>query len=277
MAVWLVTGAGRGLGKEIALAAARAGHDVAAAVRDPEGVGEELHGAGNVMVDEMDVTDPEAVPRGVSRVLERFGTIDVLVNNAGRGLLGAIESTTEEEIRSLYELNVFSLIRVTCAVLPVMRANDRGRVINIGSMGGVAAFAGTGVYASTKFAVEGLSEAMQSELGETSIRVSVVEPGSLRTDFMDTSSMTVAGGQRFPEYDATVDSMVGTHLATNGRQPGDPAKAAAAVLRLAEHPDPPTWLLLGEDAVARAEDKVARVTQSREAWREVSLSIGFPD
>lgn len=277
MAVWLITGAGRGLGKEIALAAARAGHDVAAAVRDPRGVDEELHGTGNVMVTRMDVTDREGVQRGIGEVVERFGTIDVLVNNAGRGLLGAIESTTEEEIGSLYELNVFSLIRVTRAVLPVMRANDHGRIINIGSMGGVAAFAGTGVYASTKFAVEGLSEAMHSELRETGIRVTVVEPGSLRTDFMDTSSMTVAGGQRFPQYDATVDSMVETHLATNGRQPGDPVKAAAAVLQLAEHPDPPTWLLLGQDAVARAEDKVLRVTQSREAWRQVSLSINFPD
>lgn len=225
----------------------------------------------------MDVTDPESVARAVSEILERFGTIDVLVNNAGRGLLGAIESTTEEEIRSLYELNVFSLVRVTRAVLPLMRANDSGRVINIGSMGGVAAFAGTGVYASTKFAVEGLTEAMQSELRETGIRVAVVEPGSLRTDFMDSSSMTVAGGPQFSQYDATVNSMVETHLATNGRQPGDPVAAAAAVVRLAKHPDPPTWLLLGDDAVARAEDKVARVTQARESWREVSLSIRYPD
>jgi NAD(P)-dependent dehydrogenase (short-subunit alcohol dehydrogenase family) len=277
MAVWLVTGAGRGLGKEIALAAARDGHDVAAAVRDPATISEELRGRDDIMVVPMDVTDPGEVQQAVRAVLERFDTIDVLVNNAGRGLLGAIESTTEQEISSLYELNVFSLIRVTRAVLPVMRVNDRGRVINIGSMGGVAAFAGTGVYASTKFAVEGLSEAMHSELRETGIRVTVVEPGSLRTDFMDSSSMTVSQGQRFPQYDATVDSMVETHLATNGRQPGDPAKAAAAVLRLAEHPNPPTWLLLGEDAVTRAEDKIVRLAQAREAWREVSLSIGFSD
>ncbi|MDQ6523944.1 SDR family NAD(P)-dependent oxidoreductase [Nocardioides sp. LHD-245] len=275
MARWFITGASRGLGRAIALAALQAGHEVAATMRDPAAAAPELLASSGAEVIALDVRDADQVRQAVAGATERFGGIDVLVNNAGRGLLGAIESTTAEEVRALYEVNVFGLLTVSRAVLPVMRATGRGHIINIGSMGGIAAFAGTGVYASTKFAVAGLTEAMRDELAHTALRVSVVEPGSFRTDFMDPASMSVASGPRFPEYGPSVDDMTSRHLATNHTQAGDPARAAQAVLRLAESPDPPTHLVLGADAVARAEAKLRSLGAELEAWRETSLGTGY--
>lgn len=277
MTVWMITGAARGFGREIALAAATAGHHVSAGVREPGEVDRCLQDHPNVYVTRLDVTNEHTVRLAVEATSERFGPVDVLVNNAGRGLLGAIESTTAEQLRELYELNVFAVVAMCKALLPRMRERNTGRIINIGSMGGIAAFAGTGVYASTKFAVEGLTEAMRDELRHTGIRVTVVEPGSFRTDFMSRRSMTVAGGPEFSEYDATVNSMITKHLASDGNQPGDPAAAARAIVALAEMPEPPTRLLLGADAVARAEAKLAHVALEMTAWREVSLSTDFTD
>lgn len=277
MSRWFVTGSSRGLGREIALAALRAGHQIVATMRNPRAADAELVDSADAEVVALDVLDPAAVDRAVDLAVDRFGGIDVLVNNAGRGLLGAIESTTDSEVRELYELNVFSLLSMTRAVLPIMRAANHGRIVNIGSMGGIAAFAGTGIYASTKFAVEGLTESLRDELAHTGIRVSVVEPGSFRTDFMDGSSMTVTGGSRFPEYRRSVDDMTSRHLATNHTQPGDPAKAAAAILRLVESPEPPTHLPLGADAVARTEAKLLSFTSDLAAWRATSLSTSHDD
>jgi len=276
MSVWFVTGASRGFGREIALAAHAAGHRVVATMRDPAAADAALTASGRALVVPLDVRDDTQIAAAVTAATDAFSTIDVLVNNAGHGLLGAIESTTAEEVREIYELNVFSLLAVTRAVLPAMREAGRGRIINIGSMGGIAAFAGTGVYASTKFAVEGITEALADELSDTGIRATVVEPGSFRTGFMDATSMRVASGPTFAAYDAAVDSMIDRHLSTNHRQVGDPARAAAAILTIAETPEPPIRVQLGRDAVARTEAKLERVATDLANWRPLSESTGFP-
>jgi NAD(P)-dependent dehydrogenase (short-subunit alcohol dehydrogenase family) len=268
MKTWLITGASRGFGVLIAQAALDAGDRVIATARDPKRIPLAPHP--RLVVAKLDVTD-EAQARSV---VAEAGRVDVLVNNAGFGLLGGVEEASAEEIEKLYRTNVFGLLAVTRAVLPVMRQQRSGHVINLSSIGGYQSAAGWGVYCSTKFAVEGLSEALSDELAPLGIHVTVVEPGYFRTDFLDAASLT-RSERIIPDYAETSGVMRKRAVELNHQQPGDPAKLATAMVTLAKMEQPPLRLALGSDTVKALEEKNAFVARELSAHRALSLSTDF--
>jgi NAD(P)-dependent dehydrogenase (short-subunit alcohol dehydrogenase family) len=272
--VWFITGASRGFGALIAQQALARGDSVVATARDPQTVIAALGEHPNLLALRLDVKLEAQAITVARQALERFGRIDVLVNNAGYGLLGAVEEANGEEIRNLYETNVFGLLNVTRAVLPAMRRQRSGHVINISSVGGYSAYAGWGVYSSTKFAVEGLSEALRMELAPLGVQVTVVEPGFFRTDFLDASSL-VATRTRIDDYAATVGAMREFAAGVNHGQPGDPSKLATALLQLADSDKPPVRLQLGSDTVERVRAKNASVESEMSEWLDLALSTDF--
>lgn len=274
MRTWLITGASRGFGTLIAQQALAAGDAVIATARNPEAIEARLGRHPNLLAVRLDVTREEDAHAAVAAGIKHFGQIDVLVNNAGYGVLGAVEETSASETERLFATNVFGLHNVTRAVLPHMRRQRSGHVINISSLGGYQAYTGWGVYGSTKFAVEGISEAMHQELAPLGIKVTVVEPGFFRTDFLDDQSL-VKTALELPDYAATVGVMRHHAEAANHAQPGNPAKLAEALLALVNAANPPLRLALGSDAVARIEAKNSAVEQELAQWRDLSLSTDF--
>ncbi|RKH39716.1 oxidoreductase [Corallococcus llansteffanensis] len=258
MKTWLITGASRGFGVLIAQAALDAGDRVIATARNPRSIPLAVHP--RLVVAKLDVTDEAEA----QRVVAEAGRIDVLVNNAGFGLLGGVEEASAAEIEKLYRTNVFGLLAVTRAVLPVMRRQRSGHVINLSSIGGYRSSSGWGVYCSTKFAVEGLSEALHDELAPLGIYVTVVEPGYFRTDFLDAASLTRTE-RIIPDYAETSGAMRARAVELNHQQPGDPAKLATAMLELVKLEQPPLRLALGSDTVKALEDKNAFVARELEA------------
>ncbi|MDN7609622.1 oxidoreductase [Burkholderia multivorans] len=272
--VWLITGASRGIGALIAEAALADGNAVVAAGRNVSAIVERLGESAALLPVALDVTDEAQARAAVHAAVERFGRIDVLVNNAGFGLLGAVEESSDKDVRRMYDTNVFGLLNVTRATLPAMRANRSGHVINISSVGGYRAAAGFGVYSSTKFAVEGITEALHAELQPLGIHATVVEPGYFRTDFLDASSLVVAPTV-IDDYDATSGAVRRKAAQLNHNQPGDPTKLAAAMIALVDAPNPPLRLPLGTDTLAAIAAKNAYVAQETEAWRALSASTDF--
>jgi NAD(P)-dependent dehydrogenase (short-subunit alcohol dehydrogenase family) len=269
--IWMITGASRGLGAEIAKTALAAGDKLIATARDAQALAH-LGSPENLIAISMDVTDE--AQSGVSEGVRRFGKIDVLVNNAGFGLLGAVEETTAQEVERIYRTNVFGLLNVTRAVLPIMRRQRSGRIINFSSLGGYRASPGWGVYCSTKFAVEGLTEALYDELAPLGIHATVVEPGFFRTDFMDNRSLGKME-QQISDYADTVGKTRLFAVERNHQQPGDPAKLARAILQLANAAEPPLRLPLGEDALQRIKDKNAFVERETANWRALTESTSY--
>jgi NAD(P)-dependent dehydrogenase (short-subunit alcohol dehydrogenase family) len=274
MHIWFITGASRGFGALIAKEALAAGDAVVATARNPQSVEQSLGTHPQLLSVALDVTQEAQAQSAAAKAIERFGRIDVLLNNAGFGLLGAVEEATQEEISRLYATNVFGLLAVTRAVLPHMRRQRSGHVINISSIGGYAASPGWGIYCSTKFAVEGLTEALAIELRPLGIHATVVEPGFFRTDFLDARSLSVSPNA-IPDYDETVGAMRNFAAHANHAQPGDPAKLAKAMLTLVNTADPPVRMPFGSDTVARIEAKNASVSEELERWRSLSLSTDF--
>lgn len=268
--VWLVTGASRGMGAQIASAVLQAGHRLVATARRKESLASLPHSE-DVLSLSLDVTIEEQARAAAQDAIQRFGQIDVLVNNAGYGLLGAVEETSSQEAKAIYDTNVFGLLNVTRAVLPFMRKQRSGHIINMSSLGGYQASAGWGVYGSTKFAVEGITEALCAELKPLGIHVTVIEPGFFRTDFMDASSL-MRTAVRIEDYQGTVGKTRAFADEHNHQQPGDPAKLAKALLELATLPDPPVRLQLGSDAVKRIEEKNAFVNSESQRWFSLSKS-----
>jgi NAD(P)-dependent dehydrogenase (short-subunit alcohol dehydrogenase family) len=251
--VWFVTGTSSGFGREIATAALDAGDRVVATARDVAGLADLVERAPDrVRTVAVDVTDPAAVRRGVAVAVEEFGRIDVLVNNAGYGSRGAVEEFAEAQIRAQFDVNVFGVLDVTRAVLPVMRAQGSGHVVQMSSVGGVTATLGGAIYAGTKFALEGLSEGMSLELAPLGIRVTLVEPGPFRTDFAGRSAVH---GEPIADYAPIMDASRERFLAQDGRQPGDPARAAAAIVELVGLDDPPLRLPLGAASFDRMRER----------------------
>ena len=269
--VWFITGASRGFGVLTAKHALDRGDFVVATARDPNTVIAALGEHPNLLAVRLDVKLEAQAISAAQQAVARFGRIDVLVNNAGYGLLGAVEESNADEVRSLYETNVFGLLNVTRAVLPVMRKQGSGHIINISSIGGYSAYAGWGVYGSTKFAVEGLSEALSAELAPLGIYATVVEPGFFRTDFLDASSL-VSTRERIVDYAATVGATRDFADDANHQQPGDPVKFAAALMRLADSEHPPVRLQLGSDTVARVRAKNQSVEKEMNDWMELAVS-----
>jgi NAD(P)-dependent dehydrogenase (short-subunit alcohol dehydrogenase family) len=273
--VWFITGASRGIGALIAEAALADGNAVVAAGRNVSAIVERLGTSPALLPVALDVTDEAQAKAAVQAAIEKFGRIDVLVNNAGFGLLGAVEESSDKDVRRMYDTNVFGLLNVTRAVLPTMRAQRAGHVINISSVGGYRSAAGFGVYCSTKFAVEGITEALHAELKPLGIHATVVEPGYFRTDFLDASSLLVAP-EVIGDYDETSGAVRRKAVQINHNQPGDPKKLATAMITLVDASNPPLRLPLGTDTLAAIAAKNAYVAQETEAWKALSASTDFP-
>ncbi|MDX3905878.1 MAG: oxidoreductase [Pigmentiphaga sp.] len=258
----------------MARAALEDGNAVVATGRNAAAVAQSLGSAPGLLPLALDVTDEAQAREAVRGALEVFGRIDVLINNAGFGLLGAVEESADADVRRMYDTNVFGLLNVTRAVLPAMRARRAGHVINLSSIGGYRAAAGFGVYSSTKFAVEGITEALHAELKPLGIHATVVEPGYFRTDFLDSSSLAVAP-LVIEDYDATSGAVRRAARSLNHNQPGDPRKLAAAVVKLVDADEPPLRLALGTDTLAAIAKKNAQVASEVEQWKTLSQSTDF--
>ncbi|HEY9641858.1 MAG TPA: oxidoreductase [Coleofasciculaceae cyanobacterium] len=270
---WLITGASRGFGAEIAKAALAAGDAVIATARNQtalQGLGDSKH----LLTVSMDVTQETQVQAAVAAGLDKFGQIDVLVNNAGFGLLGAIEESSVEEVENLYRTNVFGVLNLIRAVLPSMRQHRSGHIINLSSIGGYRASAGWGIYNSTKFAVEGITEALHHELAPLGIHATVVEPGYFRTDFLDNTSLHKTATQ-ISDYAETVGKIRAFAAERNHQQPGDPTKLAQAILQLVAADKPPLRLPLGTDTLQAIAQKNAYVEQETAAWRALAESTNY--
>jgi NAD(P)-dependent dehydrogenase (short-subunit alcohol dehydrogenase family) len=273
--VWFITGASRGIGAEIASAALAAGDLVVATARDPRRIAERFGNSEAILPVALDVTSESSIASAVEAALGRFGRIDVLVNNAGYGVMGAVEETSAEDVRRVYETNVFGLLAVTRAVLPVLRKQRSGHVINFSSVGGYHSSPGFGVYCSTKFAVEGISEALHGELAPLGIAVTVVEPGYFRTEFLEAKSV-VETDAVIADYADTAGKVRTLARSVSLQQPGDPVRLARAVVELTRADQPPLRLPLGSDTVAAIEAKNALVSKELDAWRAVATSTDFP-
>jgi NAD(P)-dependent dehydrogenase (short-subunit alcohol dehydrogenase family) len=265
--VWLITGATSGFGRAIAEAAAEAGDVVVAAVRRPDALGEL---AGRVAAVRLDVTDLASIPAVVQDVLRDHGRIDVLVNNAGRGHLGAVEESTDAELRELMDLHFFGPAALTREVLPQMRGRRSGCIVQMSSMGGRTTFPGVGAYSASKYALEGWSEALAAEVAPFGISVVVVEPGAFRTGFNGSGALQTSPA--LPAYEEQMTALRRTFETEDGQQPGDPAKAAAAVLHAVGLERPPLHLALGSDAVDALAAELDRQLAELEQWESLSRS-----
>jgi NAD(P)-dependent dehydrogenase (short-subunit alcohol dehydrogenase family) len=275
MSVWFITGASRGFGNEITRQAVARGDQVAATARNPEAITEAVPDACDALLTlPLDVTSAGQAAAAVSATVARFGRIDALVNDAGRGLLGAVEEVSDAEARAVFDVNVFGLLTVTRAVLPVMREQGAGTIINISSSGGFVGRAGWGVYCATKFAIEGLSESMGHELAPLGIQVTAIEPGAFRTNFLDGSSLLTAEA-RIEDYTSTAGATRQWAKQTSDAQPGDPVKAAKVIVDLAGREILPERIQLGEDCFTAVADKLARTARDQARWREISISTAY--
>ncbi len=274
---WLITGAARGLGAEITKAALAAGDCVVATARKASEVEKAFPVAGEkLLAQSLDVTDAKA-PAGVVEAAHRkFGRIDVLVNNAGYGQLGIFEESSEEDVTRQFETNVFGLMRVTRAVLPLMRAQRSGHIINFSSIAGLIAADLCTLYGASKFAVEGFSVNLARDVAPLGIHVSVVEPGYFRTDFLDPSSAQFSGN-KIEDYDDARKRSEALYEQANHNQPGDPSKLGPAIVQLANTQPPPLHLLLGTDALDMVRKEMAGRSLELEAWSTLSASTDHAD
>jgi len=271
MRTWLITGCSSGFGRRLALAAAQRGDQVIATARNLKTIEEMAEPFDGRMISlPLDVTDAAAAEAAAAKAVEIFGGFDVLVNNAGYGLFGAIEEGTPEEYRPMFEVNVFGLIETTRAALPVLRSSG-GTIVNMSSGAGIAGSGGAGYYNAAKFAVEGISEALAGELKPFGIRVLIVEPGPFRTDFLG-RSITMAANE-MPQYAAS--SRRHYRATNNGNQAGDPDKAIAVILQAVDADDAPLHLPLGQIAHSIAERKLASFRSDIDAWRDITIATDF--
>jgi len=266
--VWFITGSSSGFGRSIAEEALASEERVVATARRPDAVGDLAAGAGDrVLTLPLDVTDAAQRQQAVDAAIERFGRIDVLVNNAGRTQVGAVEETTEDELRALFELHFFGPAALTTAVLPVMRAQGGGAIVQMSSVGGQVTAPGFGVYCATKFALEGLSETLADEVAPFGIRVLIVEPGAFRTGLFGAGAPVESAAM--PEYADTVGPTREYVASNDGEQPGDPRKAAVAIRRALDAKQTPLRLVLGADAIANIRGRLDRVGDELSGWDPV--------
>ena len=274
MKTWFITGISRGFGLELARQLIARGDTVIGTVR--HGTPDIAPGAGALHVLTLDVTDRAAVAAVVDQAFA-LGPVDVIVNNSGYGLLGALEVASDAEIDRLFATNVFGTIAVIRAALPHLRQQGFGHVVNISSIAGRAPSPGTSLYAATKFAIEGLSGSLAQELAPFGVKVTVVAPGAFRTDFLSDHSIRKSGAADDAGYGASVGQTLGALDAMAGRQIGDPARGAAAMIAAVDAAEPPLHLLLGSDALRRARAKLGAVIEEMDHWEAVTLGTDFPD
>lgn len=271
--VWLITGSSRGLGRALAEVVLAAGHKLIATARQSAQLSDLKGKYGDqVRLVDLDVTDAAAALDAVRVARDAFGRLDVLANNAGYGNIGSIEDTSLEEFREIIETNLFGVINTTKAALPVMREQGHGHLLQFSSVGGRVGAMGRAPYSAAKWGVEGFSEVLAQEVGPLGIKVTIIEPGGFRTDFAGAST-TIREGR--PEYDVTVGATARFQRDFNGKQPGDPAKAAAVIMQVANMENPPLRLLLGSDAVQRVEPNDVAKLEADRKWRHLSVSTDF--
>ena len=273
---WLVTGVSSGFGRALALAVLARGDRIAGTVRTAA-----AKAAFEALSPErafgflLDVTDEAAVHRTVTAVERELGPIDVLVNNAGYGLEGSVEATSLTEMRAMFDVNLFGAVAVMQAALPSMRARRTGHIVNITSMGGLSTWPGIGAYCASKFALEGLSETLAQELAPLGIRLTIVEPGGFRTDFAGRSLAHAA--RTIDDYEATAGNSHRILAEHGGHEPGDPRKAASAILKAVDDEHPPLHLLLGPDALLHVGEKLGALIEEIGRWAVVSATTGFDE
>jgi NAD(P)-dependent dehydrogenase (short-subunit alcohol dehydrogenase family) len=271
--VWLITGASRGLGRAFTETVLKAGDRVVAAARNPEQLAElESRYGENIRPVPLDVTNEAQATAAFEAAIASFDRLDVLVNNAGYGYVCPVEDTSLADFRAQIETNLFGVIIMTKAVLPYFRERRAGHIIQVTSIAGRIGPAGRAPYAAAKFGVEGFSESLSKEVGPLGVKVTIIEPGGFRTDFAGSSTELNEGR---PEYDLTVGASVRFQRSYNGKQPGDPAKAAAALLHIASLSEPPLRLLLGSDSYATAEKSALEKLESDRRWKDLSLSTDY--
>jgi NAD(P)-dependent dehydrogenase (short-subunit alcohol dehydrogenase family) len=274
--VWFVTGAGRGMGVDIAKAALAAGHAVVATGRNPERVSAALGAHDDVLVAELDVTDPANAKDATRAAVERFGRIDVLVNNAGNFYAGFFEELSPQDFRAQIETTLFGPMNLTRAVLPVMRARRSGLVVAISSTAGIVGQAFCTAYAAAKFGVEGWIESLTPEVAPFGIRTMLVEPGFFRTELLSPESTNYAQPS-IHDYAERTNQTVAAWKAMNGHQGGDPAKLASALVQLASQDEPPLRWVAGADAIATVEQKAKALLAQADAYRELSSNLAHDD
>jgi NADP-dependent 3-hydroxy acid dehydrogenase YdfG len=274
--VWFITGASTGFGRLLAEEALKAGNKVVATARNVKQIADlEEHHQHNVLALALDVTKPEEIAAAVEATLVKFGRLDVLVNNAGYGLIGAVEEASEAQIDREIQTNVYGVLRVTRAWLPQLRKQKSGHIINLSSVAGVASMPGLGLYNLTKFAVEGVSEALADELKPLGIRVTIIEPGPFRTDFAGRSADFAEN--EIADYAATAGKTRENLRGYQGTQKGDPLRAVRVMMELVDHPNPPLRLLMGALALMRYRTKAKAWAADVDAWEAVTLGTDFPD
>jgi len=273
--VWFITGCSTGFGRSLAEAVLARGERVVATARDVARVAD-LEGASDRLLPlALDVTDDAQIAAAVDAARERFGRVDVLVNNAGYGYQASIEEGEDAEIRAQFDANVFGLFALTRAVLPLMRAQGGGHVINITSVAGLVGFPGSGYYAASKHAVEGWSDALAAEVAPLGLHVTCVEPGPFRTDWAGRSLRQTP--VRIDAYQATVGQRMESTRSVSGRQAGDPERAAAAIISLAEEAEPPRHMVLGAWGIDQVTERLRRRLKEIEARREAAIATDFPE
>jgi NAD(P)-dependent dehydrogenase (short-subunit alcohol dehydrogenase family) len=273
--IWFITGASTGFGRLLAEEVLKAGGKVVATARSVDKVADlEQKYPQTALALALDVTREDQVNAAVEKTLARFGRVDVLVNNAGYGVAGAIEEASPEEFVPMFETNVFGLLRVTRAFLPQLRKQRSGHLLNLSSIGGLVAGPGMGYYNATKFAVEGLSEALAGEMAPLGIKVTIIEPGPFRTDFLGRSGVLAA--KRIADYDTTAANMRKYFEENDGKQPGDPLRAVHAMMQVVDSPEPPLRLLLGASALQRLRTKLGNWEREIAAWEKVTTGADFP-
>jgi NAD(P)-dependent dehydrogenase (short-subunit alcohol dehydrogenase family) len=274
--VWMITGASRGIGLALARATLEAGHRVVATARNPEQVESALPGYGERLLALMlDLTKAGQAAACVGRVMESFGRIDVLVNNAGYGQVGWFENISEQQIRDQFETNVFGTMNVTRAVLPVMRAQRAGQIFTFSSVGGLVAFAGTSAYSASKFALEGWMESLAQEVKPLGIAATIIEPGYFRSDFLATTSLAYAE-QDIADYAEASAGFKAYHDGVNHRQMGDPDKLSKIMLELSDMPEPPLRFVAGSDAFGLIEAKIEAMGNSLQQFAALTKSTDYP-
>jgi NAD(P)-dependent dehydrogenase (short-subunit alcohol dehydrogenase family) len=273
--VWFITGCSTGFGRHLAQEVLQKGDKAVVTARNTDDIKDLVANyVDTAIAVQLDVTNSGQVQKAVQQATKAFGRIDVLVNNAGIGYFGAIEESEEEEVRRMFEINFFGLAGVTNAVLPVMRAQRSGHIVNISSVGGLVAFPGVGFYNATKFAVTGYSEALSKELAPLGIKVTVVAPSGFRTDWAGRSANNTK--TVISDYEATAHANQQTIRGYSGNQPGDPVRAAKAIVKAVESPAPPLRLMLGVGALKGIRNKINELQQDIDTWEETSIWADHP-
>ena len=273
--VWFITGCSTGFGRELARLVLARGWNAVATARRPQGLAELVEGAGDrALALKLDVDAPAQIEAAVKAALDQFGRIDVLVNNAGYGYQAAVEEGVDAEIRAQFETNVFGLFAMTRAVLPAMRAQRRGHVVNITSVAGLMGFPSSGYYAASKHAVEGWSDSLAAETASLGIKVTCVEPGPFRTDWAGRSLKQTQS--RIPDYADTAAVRMKATAGYSGQQPGDPVRAAQAIIDITQTPNPPRHLVLGAWGWDAVTQRLKARLDEIEGWRDTAVATDYP-